>query len=101
MNQKRKQSANSIATGLVLPLVFVLFLALPDIITQRRPGWAGAPPVTGLAAVFDGIFVLGLALAVHAWNFRFYRRFPLVRWTLVIAGGLTMAICFAIRFFER
>lgn len=101
MSQKEKPLLDSVAVGLVLPLLFVVFLALPDMITRRRPGWAGAPPVTGLAAVIDGIFVIGLALVVHAWNFHVYRQCFVVRWMLVTAGGLTMASCLAIRLFVR
>lgn len=101
MSQKKRPPSASVAVGLVLPLLFVGFLALPDMITKRRPGWAGAPPVTGLAAVIDGIFVMGLALVIHAWNFHIYRRCPVVRWMLVIAGGFTMASCLVIRLFVR
>jgi len=72
----------------VLPLVAVIFYALPCIIRKRTFGWYGAEPRTGDEAVTAGIGIIGLALLVHAWHLPLYRRFPKLRWFLLLIGAM-------------
>jgi len=74
--------------AILLPLVVILVCALPEIIYKRTFGMYGATPRTGDAAVRSGLSLIGLAVLFHAWYMPAYRRLPLLRWFLIILGGL-------------
>jgi len=74
--------------AILIPLVFAYLYALPCIIHKRTIGWYGAPPRTGDEAVRFGWGLMGLFLLFHAWTMPAYRRLPVLRWFLIIIGGL-------------
>jgi hypothetical protein len=97
MPKKEEEPDCTGCLGFLLPLIIVVFLALPPLLTGRRAGRFGAPPLTGKAAIASGVGMLGLALAVHVWNTRFYRRYPILRWLLVLLGSLTLIVSLFMR----
>ncbi|MCS7091069.1 MAG: hypothetical protein RMN51_03305 [Verrucomicrobiota bacterium] len=91
MRDRRKWDVDFLIAT-VIPLLIVLVYALPCIIEKRTLGWYGAPPRTGGEAVRFGFSLIALALIVHAWYLPFYRRLPVLRWFLVVAGGLAFLV---------
>jgi hypothetical protein len=49
----------------------------------------------------DGVFLIGLALLVHAWNLPFYRRHPPIRWLLICVGSSISLASFILTFLVR
>src|SRR5262252_8433041 len=71
----------SCVIGIVFPglLIFraVFYLAGEKTTTTR-----GGSILTGQQAFGLGLFLVGFAICIHAWGFRFYQNHPVTRYTL-------------------
>jgi len=91
MKPKNHRNAKSTGSGLIVPLLGCVYGFF--VLCCKRRTKLGLPMSDQDAAWFS-IPVFGLALFFHARYFDYYRRYPSLRWCLmilailVIAGGL-------------
>ena len=71
--------------GILVPMIGAAY-GIRTIIRQRTSGRWGGEPTYGDEAIEFGLAVIGIAIFSHAWGFEPYRRHPVIRGILTLAG---------------
>ena len=90
MNTELEDGIKSFVIGLVFPGVLI-FLAVPYLTGHETRTFRGLP-LNSTHAFDRGVFLLGMAVCIHALFFRIYDNHPATKYAMMAAGIVAVLV---------